>query len=291
MKFAGLDIDYDVEDFLRATEEDPLAHDAIWTRPRPRPAVRVCYERALDLADALTIDGETETFAYVSGAFVMGDLIEALVERRKLSIRRLHIQMLSLNDENIDSLVNTCLMSRVERLDLILSGYWYATELKKGGLVSYLFQELDLEGLDLHVAIAEVHCKVVAIETWKGNTLTIHGSANLRSNSNVEQIMLSPDPGLFEFVTGVGDRIMDAYGVLLQEKRKYKSRRLMGGALWHAVSTAEADEAEAASAAAGAAAEGGPRTGEGRARSAGPSPRASSPGRTTSPSSVVGTDG
>lgn len=241
MQFAGIDFDLSEDDFMRAREDDPLK-DAIWERPIPSPMVNVCYENALDFADRLTIDGRTETFAYVAGGFVLGDLIEALVERRKLSVKHLHIQMLSLNDENIDSLVNVCVMSNVQRLDLILSGYWYATELKKGGLVSYLFDQLDIEGLELNVAIAEIHCKIVAIETWKGNTLTIHGSANLRSNANVEQLAVTPDRGLYNFVTDVGNRIIGAYGILLKEKRKYKSRRLMGGALWHAVTTPEAEE-------------------------------------------------
>ena len=131
----------------------------------------------------------------------------------------------------------------------MLSGYWYATEMKKGGLVPYLFDQLDLEGLDLHVAIAEMHCKVVTIETWAGNRLTMHGSANLRSSNSVEQIHITPDAGLFEFCDGVTRRLVAAYDVLRQEKRQYKARRLGGRRLWQAVLTPQ--EAEAAEADAG----------------------------------------
>lgn len=274
--FDDLGIGFKAEDFLEAArqaeEEDPM-EDAIWTRPVVRRPKVVCYEHAQDFARALTIDGGTETFAYVAGGFVFGDFLEALVEERRISVRRLGMQMLSLNDENIDSLRNVVEMCGTERLDLVLSGYWFATEMRKGGLVGYLFDQLDLEGLELHVAIAEMHCKVVTVETWAGNHLTMSGSANLRSSNSVEQIHITPDDGLFEFCDGVTQRIIGAYDVLRQEKRKYKARRLGGKRLWQAVQTPL--EAEAAEAGAGEAAADAVETRRGAARAKGPSASAS----------------
>lgn len=236
--FDDMGIAFDMGEFLDAAGaadwDDPMS-DAIWTRPVVRRPKAVCYERAEDFARALTIDAATETFAYVAGGFVFGDFIEALVEQRRVSVRRMGMQMLSMNDENIDSLRNVVEMSGTERLDLCLSGYWYATEMRKGGVVPYLFEQLDLEGLELHVAIAEVHCKVVTIETWAGHHLTMHGSANLRSSNSVEQLHISPDDGLYGFCDGVTQRIVAAYDILRQEKRQYKARRLGGKRLWHAV--------------------------------------------------------
>ena len=275
--FDNLGIDFRMEDFLkaaeRADEDDPM-EDAIWTRPVVRRPKVVCYEHARDFARALTIDNETETFAYVAGGFVFGDFLEALVEERRLSVRRLGMQMLSLNDENIDSLRNVVEMCGTERVDLVLSGYWFATEMKKGGLVAYLFDQLDLEGLELHVAIAEMHCKVVTVETWAGNHLTMHGSANLRSSNSVEQIHITPDAGLFEFCDGVTQRLVAAYDVLRQEKRKYKARRLGGKRLWQAVRTPQ--EAEAAEAGAEEAAADAVEAPRGAARASAPGASASS---------------
>lgn len=234
----GIDLSaFDPADFKGEPEEDDPMEDAIWTRPVVRRPKVVCYEHAQDFARALTIDNETETFAYVAGGFVFGDFLEALVEDRRLSVRRLGMQMLSLNDENIDSLRNVVEMCGTERLDLCLSGYWYSTELHKGGVVGYLFDQLDLDGLELHVAIAELHCKVVTIETWAGNRLTMHGSANLRSSNSIEQIHISPDPALWEFCQGVTDRIVGAYDVLMQERRRnhQRSRRFGGKRLWQAI--------------------------------------------------------
>lgn len=244
----GIDLSaFDPADFKGEPEGDDPMEDAIWTRPVVRRPKAVCYEHAQEFARALAIDNDTETFAYVAGGFVFGDFLEALVEERRLSVRRLGMQMLSLNDENIDSLRNIVEMCGTERLDLCLSGYWYSTELHKGGVVGYLFDQLDLEGLELHVAIAELHCKVVTIETWAGNRLTMHGSANLRSSNSIEQIHISPDPALWEFCQGVTDRIVGAYDVLMQERRRnhQRSRRFGGKRLWQAIGDTDAPSADA----------------------------------------------
>ena len=257
MGFAGFgdlgfdfDIDFDAFDF-EGTEADPL-ETCVYTRPVARRPQACAWEHARDLAEGLAIDNETETFAFVSGNFVFGDLIEALVDARRLTVRTLGIQTLSMSDENIDSIRNVLEMQPVERLDLVLSDYWYSHECHKGGLVGYLFDELDLEGLELRVAFAGVHCKLVTIETLRGNTLTMHGSANLRSSGNVEQLHISPDRGLFEFCEGMTHRILDAYDVVNQDNRKRK-RSVRRARLWQAVAkAAEEDPADRAAGAAGA---------------------------------------
>lgn len=246
MGFAGFgdlgfdfDIDWDAFDF-EGREADPL-ETCVYTRPVVRRPQTCMWEHAQDLARDLMIDNEHETFAFVSGNFVFGDLLEALVDAKKLSVRRLGIQTLSMSDENIDSIRNVLEMMPVERLDLVLSDYWYAHESHKGGLVPYLFEELDLEGLELRVAFAGVHCKVLIVETLRGNHITMHGSANLRSSGNVEQLHISPDDGLFEFCDRMTQRILDAYDVVNQENRKRK-KSVRRARLWQAVAKAEAEE-------------------------------------------------
>lgn len=191
------------------------------------------YEHAETFAKSIELDNEHETFAFVSGNFVFGDFVEALVDLRKLSVRRMSLMTLSLNDENIDSIRNILEWEPVEKLDIVLSDYWYSHERKPGGLVDYLFEELDIDGVDLHVAFAGVHCKTWCIETRSGNKLTIHGSANLRSSGNIEQVHISPDEGLFDFVDRFTSKVMKAYDVVNQDARKRKSVRR--GKLWRQV--------------------------------------------------------
>lgn len=293
MGFAGfgdLGFDFDAFDF-EGREADPL-ETCVYTRPVVRRPQTCAWEHAQDLARNLVIDNEHETFAFVSGNFVFGDLLEALVDAKKLSVRRLGIQTLSMSDENIDSIRNVLETMPVERLDLVLSDYWYAHESHKGGLVPYLFEELDLEGLELRVAFAGVHCKVLTVETLRGNHITMHGSANLRSSGNVEQLHISPDDGLFEFCDRMTQRILDAYDVVNKDNRKRK-KSVRRARLWQAVAKAGAEEpAGRAAAAEGAPATGGPSASRAERQSSGSSARGPREGGTrptgSSPSDVGG---
>ena len=246
----GFDFDIDFSEFdFSGIEEAPL-ESCVYSRPLARKVEACAYEYAQDFARGLTIDNETETFAFVSGNFVFGDVLEALVEEGKISVRRLGIQTLSMNDENIDSIRNILEMQPVEALDIVLSDYWYSHENHKNGLVPYLFEELDLEDLELHVAFAGVHSKIVTVETLKGNTLTMHGSANLRSSGNVEQLHISPDRGLYEFCDSMTQRILTAFDVVNQDNRKRK-KSVRRSKLWQAVAKqaeAEPKSKEAATA-------------------------------------------
>ena len=239
----GVGFDGDGFDF-EPTRYEPT-ETTIYTRPVVYAPKVVMYDNAEQFARDLTIDNKHETFAFVAGNFVFGDFIEALVDMQRISVKRIGIQTLSLNDENIDSIRNIIEWEGVERLDIALSDYWYSHERKQGGLVDYLFDELDLDGLDLHVAFCSTHAKVFTIETKAGNTLTIHGSANLRSSDNIEQLCITPDRGVFDFCDAMLQRIIETYDVVNQDARKHKSVR--GKKLWQAV---------AAQAAAGVAAEG-----------------------------------
>lgn len=223
---------FDPEAFDLDPTEEPT-ETAIYTRPVVHSMQAVTYEHAEQFARDLRIDDETETFAFVSGNFIFGDFMEALVDIGKLSVKRMTIMTLSMNDENIDSIRNICEWEGVERLDVVLSDYWYAHEL--GGLVPYLFEELDLDGMELHVGFASVHCKTWCVETRNGHCLTVEGSANLRSSRNIEQVHISPDRGLFEFVTGFTENVIDAYDVVNAEARRSRKKSIRGGDLWQAV--------------------------------------------------------
>lgn len=177
-----------------------------------------------------------ECFAFVSGNFVFGDLIEALVAAGKLTVRTMGIQTLSMSDENIDSVVNVLQMQPdFNRLDCVLSDYWFAHERKKGGLVDYLFNEWDIADLDLRVGFCGTHAKVTTIETLDGLKVTFHGSANLRSSGNVEQVAISTDPELYDFCAGTLQKMLDVFDVVNQGARSFKSVRRKK--LWNAVTS------------------------------------------------------
>ena len=238
------EFEFDLSGFDFIDELEPT-QTTIYSRPVIHKPQTVCYEYAEDFANDLDLSNEREIFAFVSGNFVFGDFVEALVALGKLSVKRMGIHTLSLNDENIDSIRNILEWQPVNQLDIVLSDYWFSHERKPGGLVDYLFEELDLDGLDLHVGFCGTHAKIWTIETLQGNTLTIHGSANLRSSGNVEQVSISPDKTLFEFCDSMLQRMLETYDVVNQDARKKKSVRR--GKLWQAVghTRPEAGNAEA----------------------------------------------
>lgn len=234
------DIDFNLSDFSLLDETDGIT-DTRYQKPKTYSNIkrRVMYEHAIDFAKDIEFERGMHMFAFVSGNFIFGDLFEALVEIGKINIKTMMLQTLSVSQENIDSLRNLQLMCPdMERMDLVLSAYFYSHELSKTeGLVPYLYEQLD-HGDILQVAFGSIHSKIVTIETVAGNKLVFHGSANMRSSRNVEHICIEQDDGLFDFIEGFGKRIIEAYGTI------DKSKPVRGGELWQAVQERAEEKAE-----------------------------------------------
>lgn len=223
------ELDFNIGDFDVIGSHDAL-ETQVFQRPRYHKSRPVMYEHAEEFARELDISDGMDVFAFVSGNFIFGDFIEALVDLGKLSVRRLGIQTLSMSEDNIDSIRNILEMQPVERLDMIVSDYWYSHE--RRNLVPYLYEQVDLEWLDLHIAYASIHTKIVTIETLDGMKLYIYGSANLRSSRNVEQLEICADRCLYDFMTGFSERVIAEYDVVNHDERRKRSLR--GGKLWQA---------------------------------------------------------
>lgn len=63
-----------------------------------------CFENAEDLIDKL--DYSKDYFCFVSGTFIFGDFIEALLYKYMLKPSKIYITTLGMSSENIDSIVN-----------------------------------------------------------------------------------------------------------------------------------------------------------------------------------------
>lgn len=235
--FGGVDdLDFKLSDVERGGESDGL-ETCRYERPRVYDNVlgKVSYDHACDFADDFDLKPGYRAFAFVSGNFVFGDVLEALVERRKLAPKSVTIQTLSLSEENIDSLSNVVDMmeGRLERLRIILSVYFWGHEHHPGQLVPYLYEALDVDGLDFDVAFASIHTKIVSVETMRGNHVVMDGSANLRSSRNIEQLRIECDDDLYAYVEGFSDRVFEAYSVLNKDEPRPKPVR--GNRLWGAI--------------------------------------------------------
>lgn len=166
-----------------------------------------------DLSDA-------HVFAFVSGNFIFGDVLEALVASKRLQPRRITVQTLTMSENNIDSLYNVIRLSpHLEHLRVIVSAFWWAKNHRKGQLVDYLYETLDVDD-KLDVAFAALHSKIITVEDVRGFHLVIDGSANLCSSRNIEQFRIEADDGLYQFIDQFCDRVMDAYATINHDVAK-----------------------------------------------------------------------
>jgi hypothetical protein len=232
----GDELDFSLGDVSRGGADDGLATTR-YDRPRIYDNVlgEVAYEHACDFVDGLDLHDGYRAFAFVSGNFVFGDVLEAMVERRKAAPKSLTIQTLSMSEENIDSLANVVDMldGRLERLRIILSVYFWGHEHRAGQLVPYLYEVLDVPDLDFDVAFASIHTKIITMETIGGHKLVMDGSANLRSSRNIEQLRIECDGELYDYIEGFADKVFAAYSVLNKDMPYPKPVR--GNRLWGAI--------------------------------------------------------
>lgn len=188
---------------------------------------RVKYDNALKLAkDVGSLPLNFRAFCILDGKFIFGDLIEALIVENNWDCEELTISTLSMSQANVDSLANLVNGGYLKALNIIISHYYFANERNEAGMMPYLYEKLDINDV-LQVAVASVHTKIAMIRTACGKKITIHGSANLRTSSNIEQIVIEHTPSLFDFCAEVHHSII--------EKHKTINKPVRRTALWAAV--------------------------------------------------------
>lgn len=188
---------------------------------------RIKYDNAIKLAkDIGPLPLNFRAFVILDGKFIFGDFLEALIVENNWECEELTISTLSMSQDNVDSLANLINGDYVKSLNLIVSHYYFANERHAGGIMPYLYEKLDVKDV-LQLAVASVHTKIAMIRTACGKKITIHGSANLRTSSNIEQIVIEHTPGLFDFSTEIHHNII--------EKHKTINKPVRRTALWDAI--------------------------------------------------------
>ncbi len=186
---------------------------------------RLKYANAEKLADDIgDIPLNFRAFVILDGKFIYGDFLEALIVSKNWQCEELTISTLSMSRENVDSLANLVNGGYLKQLNLIVSHYYFSTE--RRSLMPYIYDQLDINDA-LQVAVASVHTKIAMIRTSCGKKIVIHGSANLRTSSNIEQIVIEHSPGLFDFCATVHHNII--------EMHKTINKPIRSKTLWQAV--------------------------------------------------------
>jgi len=221
-----LELDFDLDDFdlidgEKAPAKKPKGErqkDVRILRPRldaQGVTQAITFENAQAFARQIDLTPGARTFAWVSGSFIFGDIVEALITARRVGVKRLYICSLSFGQDNIDSLKNVMLLmgDELERLVLVLSGWMYSKH--KYDLIPYMYRELDDPAGRVQIAFGRWHSKLIFIETVHGHFIDIHGSANLSSNASIEQIMVEVDnPELHRFNADIMERVAAQFGTI-----------------------------------------------------------------------------
>lgn len=186
------------------------------------------YRNAEQLANDINFNENNRFFVIIDGSFFFGDFIEAFIVKHNIYVKKMTISTLSMNKNNVDSLANLINGNYIDELNLILSDYFYSHE--KNDLIPYIYQTLDLDN-KFQLSFAGTHCKICIFETVNNRKFVFHGSANLRSSSNIEQIMLEENEGLYNFMNEIQENILQEYKTI--------NKSLRGKTLWQTVQKAE----------------------------------------------------
>lgn len=177
------------------------------------------YEFAEDLARQIKPEKGMRVFVCLSGRFIAGDFLEAWIVEHGIKVKEMTISTLSMSESNIDSLATLMQAGAVQNLNLIVSNYFFSHE--RRNLIPYIYQELDKEDR-FQLAVCGTHCKIIAFETEAGAKVVIHGSANLRSSGNMEQICIEENPELYDFNQAIFQPIIEKYYTVKKSVRHSK---------------------------------------------------------------------
>ena len=82
----------------------------------------------------------------------------------------------------------------------------------------YIYAQLDKEDR-FQLAVAGTHCKMCLIETMQGSKVVMHGSANLRSSGNMENICIEENETLYDFNFESQESILKEYSTIKKAMR------------------------------------------------------------------------
>lgn len=166
------------------------------------------FENAQSLVKKIDMKSKDSVFAIVDGKFVFGEFILAFLHHHDIKAKRMDISTLSLSYQNILGIEAFMQKGYIQNLNFLIGYYFYSHE--RNGLVKKMYEHLDIDN-NLQIAVCRNHTKQVVIETERGAKIVFHGSANLRSSDNMEQLQITFDPELHDFIKEFNDSVIEKY--------------------------------------------------------------------------------
>jgi hypothetical protein len=174
------------------------------------------YKYAEQLVNDIDFQNLDKIFCIVAGNFVFSDFLEAFIVKHNILVEEMILSTLSYSQDTIDSLQNLIDGDFVQKLDMIVSDYFFAHERNK--LIKNTYEQLDVDD-KFQLAVAGTHCKTYQFKTFGGKYIIIHGSINLRSSSNIEQFVIEDNECLYNFNKEYQMKIIEKYFLLKSMKK------------------------------------------------------------------------
>ena len=189
-----------------------------YCKPAMSRSKNVKYKNAKELAKEIQIKQNERYFCIINGSFIFGDFIEAFIYERAMKVKELTLSTLSMSQENIDSFYNLMQNGYIEKLNIIVSDFFYSHE--RHNLVKYMYDKLDINDR-FQLSVCRTHTKICLFETEMngGRKYVIHGSANLRSSDNIEQFMIEENSELYDFNFDFHKKIIDNFATVKKSLR------------------------------------------------------------------------
>jgi hypothetical protein len=229
--FNDFNMNFDLDDFDLDGIIISNAFESRYIKPKKNNDINENFiktKNAADLATKIKVAPNERLYCILNGSFIFGDLIEQLIFRKNLLVNELTIATLSLSKTNIDGLAELMKLEYIEKFNLIVSDYFYSHERYK--LVPYIYEMLDHDN-KFQLAVGMTHTKICLMKTDNDDYVVIHGSANLRSSNNIEQIMIENNKELYDFNYDFFQIVIETFKTI--DKSKVKTNG--GEYLWQAV--------------------------------------------------------
>ena len=169
-----------------ADAPEALARGGVRTRAGRRRMA--CLREAADALEQLPAEGET-LHGLMTGTYDLMHLLVALLDALGSPCETMRVGTLSLSARNVAEMAALLGAGKVGRLDLLCSDFFRKHD---KDIFAALLAQFHARGQ--RVAAARSHCKVVTLALEDGRRYALEGSANLRTNHNVEQFALSRGP-------------------------------------------------------------------------------------------------
>lgn len=183
----------------------------------------VKYENAEKLAKEVQINKNERIHCIVSGNFIFGDFIGAYLTNHNIKAKNMTINTLSLSADNVDMLQAMMELGYIDKLNLIVSHYFY--QHNRNTIVKKIYDDLDNDKDNFNLAVASTHCKIVNFKTDDDKYIVIYGSANLRSSSNIEQFTIEENKELYDFYENINTKIIDKFNTINKAVRYQDMRK------------------------------------------------------------------